>query len=194
MYSEQVNFHPWVGNEYGKASRWGIPLLVVSESYYNDWTDTLPHSYTSDLIKAYGFGEKRHAFFTKLMKAFMGAESDDPGARHSFWNSIAHSVYIQESVGGVSSQRPTGQMWTGAQSPFLEVVSALKPTAIVIVGRAVWDHLPNVIERDSIRSSEGQSLETGQLLGARVGAIHHASYKGFSPTKWHPMLIQFLES
>ena len=50
--------------------------------------------------------------------------------------------YIQQLVRDTSAKRPTSGMWAGAAAPFLGILRELRPDAVLVLGRAVEQHLP----------------------------------------------------
>jgi len=91
----QVNFLPFRGRSYGYQSAFGIPVLVLGESHYNDnGRQSFPPSFTCDVMDDVISGEE-WKFFTQVLATFCGEQAVDP---KTFWNSVAFYNFIQTVI------------------------------------------------------------------------------------------------
>ncbi len=189
-----VYFDPWIGSNYGSDSNWGISLLILGESYYNDYQkDPLPKSWTSDLIKHWGIGTGKHQFWTKTVKTLTGSIPDQQ-ERIDFWQSVAHYVYVQDQVGSGPRERPSKQMWQNAHLAFKHIMSALKPACVLVIGKELWKNLPpeTVNATGPLLCENGKTMQTAFYGTALMGSIMHVSATGYSAEQWHPVVTKFL--
>lgn len=140
--SPEAGFQPWVGESYGPASRWGLSVMVLGESHYDergnsDWGSGLTTRVINDVVNGY------HWPTTRLIgQTFMG---NDYNAA-AFWQSVAFYNYVQELLPG-SQARPRMQQLRDGWVPLQEVTRRLAPDVIVAFGYGMWDvlveHLPD---------------------------------------------------
>lgn len=134
-----VKFLPFVGEKYHN-SRYGVRVLVLGESHYGMTEDSGP-GFTQKIIRenAYVPG---FAFFSKLTNVLRGRiDWPTDKERREIWQHVAFYNFVQEFVGGGSRIAPTPAMWQAAQAPFLEVVRALEPDVILVLGARLWQNV-----------------------------------------------------
>src|SRR6266478_2421464 len=140
-FPSQVRFVPWVGSSYDSGLK-GAKTLILGESHYQKDGKAYSRNLNIELISGQanktGIYLGRYPFWTKIIKLVSPSDTDP----HRFWNSVAYYNYIQEFVGLVARERPTGIMWKDAQKPFYEVLSLLKPDFILALGTNLWNSLP----------------------------------------------------
>jgi hypothetical protein len=148
--SMSPKFEPWVGEKYAtKGFKGGVRLLVLGESHYGIPGDD-DASFTQQVVKDHG-KENRHAFFTKTAKLVLGMGTGEylhDEDRRQFWDSVAFYNYVQEYAGERPDGNVTSEMWEKAKEPFLEVVEQLEPDALLVLGKQLGDHLPDLGEFD----------------------------------------------
>jgi len=143
----EPTFRPWIGDKYEtEGIEDGIRLLILGESHYgtpgpNDST------FTRRVVSKYGQEDERHAFFTQTAKLVLGLTGDDylsDEQQHQFWDRVAFYNYVQEYAGETPEGTVTAEMWKDAEKPFLTVLEQLDPDALLILGKELSKHVPEV--------------------------------------------------
>lgn len=138
----KVRFQPYIG-EFYNDSRYGIRLLVLGESHYDD-DYSAGSDFTSYVVDQNAFVAGT-SFFTKLTKLLKGTDADlTEEDRVEAWKHIAFYNYVQEIVGDTARISPTTEMWEAAREPFEEVVNRLKPNVILVLGVNLWNQMYNL--------------------------------------------------
>lgn len=185
-----VYFKPWVGSQYPKGN---VKLLLLGESHYDERKPS--PSFTIDLIHEYANGEWTHRYWTQIMQVVSGKRYLEID-KHSFWNKYAFYNYIQELVAGSAGVAPTKQMIESAIIPFSEVLSALKPTHLLVLSKRLWEYLPSDGRPgdDLIIGNQKRDTWLYPISEGKVKAtwLPHPSYR-FSAPKWHPWVTAFLK-
>jgi hypothetical protein len=101
-------FLPWVGQAYGRSSRFGSTrILVMGESHY-EWcercwadrakraADLTAHCIAERLVLMGRPNQIQH--WTKVENAFLGAAAK-VAERREFWHSVSYYNFLQEVVG-----------------------------------------------------------------------------------------------
>ncbi|HXK19108.1 MAG TPA: hypothetical protein VNG33_14950 [Polyangiaceae bacterium] len=130
----RCRFRPWVGQNYSGGFR-GCRLLLLGESHYS--AKPLEHeaNTTTRVIEKFALSATPLPFFSRVARLCSGQRAETPEARSAFWNSVSFYNYVQELAGTGPRQRPTKAMWEGGEAPFEQVLTALRPTAILILGK-----------------------------------------------------------
>ena len=135
-----VTFHPWVGEHYGRDSRFGVRLLVLGESHYDDDLEFSDSGFTQEVVREWG-QEKRHRFFTVVAKVLLGTSDwieDDQ--RSMIWEHVAFYNFVQSVVPGTRTP-PTLRQWCEAQEPFQTVLQFLEIEAVLVLGWRLSEHI-----------------------------------------------------
>lgn len=198
-------FFPWAGKRY--ASR---RLLVVGESHYH-WCnpcienktplrdDTTCHCIAHHLAEMSEKWAAGGRHWKTIENALIGEEASIE-ARKAFWHDIAYYNYLTESVGKGARVAVMKELWERAQSPFLSLLEALRPTHLVVVGRRVWQQMPAEGDENRMPSipNGGRRMDrcryvlpsdaTVECLGvphtaAGLGAPWHAGISKFIPSR-----------
>ena len=171
-----IIFEPWVGKKYAQNNHFGARILVLGESHYGEEFETQPNV-TSEVVRLLA-QTKRHSFFTKISKVLLGIDGTiwlDDKARGEIWEHVAFYNYIQGFVSTDPRVRPTSTMWASAQLPFLQVLRDIKPQVILVLGKELSSHLPEIPE------------------GIEVCRIQHPS-TGFVYSKWNPLFAKAVQN
>ena len=191
----ECQFDPWVGDNYWRGFEGGPRLLILGESHYDD--DVPDKSLTQQLTREYAEGEWRHRFWTMTMQVVAGRDKTEID-RMRFWQSVAFYNFIQEFVGSRPRTRPSSEAWLSGGQPFEAVLEALRPQALLVLGVALWDNLPN-------SGREGPMLRVGELWRESylytlpessevlATSINHPS-SGIRWETWHPFVAALLEA
>ena len=201
-------FNPWVGNHYDQGYAGGPRLLILGESHYDRPEDTpaiiqLERNLTCRYTREYMQGQWTHAFWTNIMQVVMGCHHTEITAaqREAFWQSVALYNYIQVMVEGPRRCPPVGA-WQASRPAFEAVLEALRPHALLILGRT-WDKLPPATPNSGHTDYQGPEMGAGELRGhtwqyvlpdghpVLAAGIRHPS-GGFSWARWHPVVKALL--
>lgn len=138
-YSENVNFHPFVGEKYFD-SRYGVRVLVLGESHYGHPED-MAHDFTQHVVTKHAYCSG-FPFFSKITSVLRGNTTYPSDAeRFDAWQHVAFYNFVQTFVAEESRVAPTREEWKAAQTPFREVVRVLEPDVILVLGRRLWDEI-----------------------------------------------------
>ena len=137
-----VTFHPWVGANFGRESRFGVRLLVLGESHYDNDPEYSDCGFTQEVVRDWGQNH-RQQFFTKIAKVLLGhREWINDDVRSEIWEHTAFYDFVQ-SVVSAPRAPPKSRQWCEAQAPFNTVLKSLKPDAVLILGSRLSDHVLN---------------------------------------------------
>lgn len=192
-----IRFHPWVGSRYRSGGPWKRRLLVLGESHYSG-NKREPRTLTQDLTLGYIHGRHSHPFWTRTAQVVTG-EPVDRLDRSGFWNSVAFHNYVQEIVARSPRRAPTADAWRRSEQPFHEVLRALKPDVILVLGVRLWSWLPDTGRNESpitmdSRERDCYSYPTARGRRAMATFINHPSSFGFRWQDWHPVVERLLVS
>ena len=67
-----VTFHPWIGANYGRKSQFGVRLLVLGKSHYNNDPEYSDCGFTQNVVRNWGQNQ-RARFFTIIAKILHGS-------------------------------------------------------------------------------------------------------------------------
>jgi hypothetical protein len=80
-------------------------------------------------------------------------------------------------------------MWVAGHAPFVDVLQCLRPTHVLSLGQAVWNHIAFSVGWQSIASEaapDPQVREWCAPSGARIHAtwVNHPASFGFQAERW----------
>jgi hypothetical protein len=138
---EGVRFQPWVGKNF--ASR--VPrLLVVGMSHYSWGDKNLPDYWVTNAVILHRIsGDVRNKFLTNIIATCIGHLPSDE-ERVEFWHSVAFYNYIQEFVGNSPRRAHAYELWARAEPALAQVLRALSPQLILVVGILNWGNIANL--------------------------------------------------
>lgn len=143
----EPTFRPWVGEKYEtEGIEGGVQLLILGESHYGT-SGPDDSTFTRRVVANYGQDDERHAFFTQTAKLVLGLTGDDylsDEQQRQFWDRVAFYNYVQEYAGETPGGTVTTEMWEDAEEPFLTVLEQLDPDALLILGKGLSSHVPEV--------------------------------------------------
>jgi hypothetical protein len=161
MTINNLLFQPWIGNQYGNESIFGIPILIVGESNYGVSRGSEEDAvFTHGLINSIIDASWKHNFFSNIQRTFVENASTQE-LRSEFWHSVAHHEYIQDWL-PTHGIPPDEEMWGKAKPIFREVVAELKPKCVLFVCKRVFERIsldfsasnPLVVDTDNSLASE----------------------------------------
>lgn len=185
-----IYYEPWKGRNYGNNNK---RLFILGESHYGDDKSDATIRYT----KQYCEGKFSARFWTITMQIVSGKHNSELN-RFEFWNNVAFYNFIQEPVGDDARVRPTIKMWEKAQQPFKQVLDKLKPTHMLVLGKELWENLPNEgkqgpllkIPKCENRDTWIYPCKDGEVLATWV--YHPSSGKGASYSLSYPYVKELL--
>lgn len=194
-WDDSVRFMPWVGESYEKGMQiphreHGVKVLIIGESHYNDGThdDNGKRTFTQDVVSNYldrgGLGWRPSKFWTVLGRTIAGRANYD---RHTFWNSVAYYVFVQDFAGDRPRQRPTDCMWRDSYKAFREVLEKLAPEKVIVLGNKVWSHVRQVEP-----TAENGVVMLNSVTCGVMNLIHPSSF-GYRSDDHYPKVSTFLE-
>jgi hypothetical protein len=169
---QHPTFKPWVGPEYTSEGIADVRVLIVGKSYYGDPGGEDDET-SQKVIEQVG-PEEREALFTTTAKLVLGMserESLSDEIRSWFWDHVAYYSYLQTVPGPTATNEPAAQAWEDAEEPFREVVDDLEPHALLVLGKDLGEHLPDL---------ETHDLETC--------VVHHPRDDKFDYAVWRPLV------
>lgn len=183
-------FEPWVGSNYGTNDD---RLLILGESHYGP--ASMPGNSTKTLTQEYVDEKWNHRFWTNIMQVVNGQPHEEID-RAEFWRRVAFYNYVQQPVAETPGVAPACEMFTASKAAFFSVLDSLKPKAILVLSKRLWENLPSegrpsqeIRCPDGSRESWVYAYNGGEALASW---IPHPSY-GFAWREWHPY-VQALRS
>ncbi len=192
----KIGFKPWIGDDYKTAKRFGKRVMVLGESHYQ-WDKKIKPDpeWTSTFIGNQMSGEHTHAFWTRIVSAFIG-HKPDLAEKQDFWRSVAFYNYIQESAGFGPRIRPTREMWTNSEPGFAKVLKEHAPQVLIVLGYQLWNKIPDLdgapaqpIDGAMQTKTWRYPLDNGETCLA-YGIRHPSS--GFSGSEWQPHILEVI--
>jgi len=188
-------FQPWVGSQYDRGLN-GTKVLLLGESHYGGVGDDAPaHEVTSRVVQRWAIDGPTHPFFTKAYRVVCGTPTPDR-TREEFWNSVAFYNYVQAWVGNNPRVRPTPDEWKTGAAPFQDVLAALCPDRVVVLGKELWNQLPSPQESRTVTVNSNQieiRFYSTSSHTAQAAMVHHPSYPAFSYARWRPVIRALLD-
>jgi hypothetical protein len=189
-----IFFRPWIGDEYQAGLRYGKRVMILGESHYEWDADEKPDpDWTRTFIGNQISGEHTHAFWTRVVGAFIG-HKPDLAEKQEFWRSVAFYNYIQESAGDGPRIRPTPEMWIRSEPGFAKVLKKYAPQVLIVLGYQLWNNIPDLggawdkpINGAPQTQTWRYPLEGGGTCLA-YGIRHPSS--GFSGSVWRPFILK----
>ncbi|MDE0508015.1 MAG: hypothetical protein OXI17_05195 [Gammaproteobacteria bacterium] len=178
-----VGFRPWIGERYGRQSRFGVRVLVLGESHY-DWLkrNCPENKVTIEVVEyhtqCFPKEDRRLPFFTKIANVLRGERGwiDDSDIA-SLFQEIAFYNFVQTFVGDAPRGNPTFRQWVEAQAPFRTVLDALQPDAVLVLGFRLRDHIlewPADIEHAVIGHPASSHLRYDEAFPEFQGLVERA--------------------
>ena len=171
-------------------------MLVLGESHYQrDNSKPLYPQFTCDCIEEQLEGYWTHRFSTNIVVALLN-KRPTLDEKRMCWHSVAFYNYIQEVVGSGPRVRPSDRMWQQSEPGFFEVLNLLAPNALIVLGKTLWDNLPELHGKPgpTILGAEQPETWVYPLPGGGsclAYGIRHPS-AGFSGKYWHPYVKQVI--
>jgi hypothetical protein len=190
-FTEQVKFHPYVGQNYGNRK---TKVLILGESHYGA-LGTEKSEFTANVVNDWLNGEKQ-PFFDNVVRALFG-NNENP--REKF-EQLAFYNFLQAFKGKKArdSSFLRKEHIYDAEKPFYEVLQTLSPDVILCCGHQLWADAPwgDVEHDDQLPNSANEKplwrrvycKKAGLTTPALMYKLLHPSSGGFSHSKYHAML------
>lgn len=197
-FRKAINYPPWIGKDYGSSHN--LKILIIGRSYYDArYRDKTIESYINDLIN----NKANDTFFTTLELVLSDTSHWRTGFRNTlklnrkkFWNSLCYHQYIQGILpDGYST--PGKEMWKQGQEVYKDVLLALQPDIVVMVGKDVFNNMPTLGGRNGKRySRQGVDMKTWVLdMGAcecEIAGMAHPRDSDFNMDVWKELYVKFI--
>ena len=188
----KIHFEPWVGENYKNQNK---KLFILGESHYAENPDQAA-SFTIDRMQGISKEEWTHPYWTKILQAITGKKKWEVDLEE-FWSKFIFYNYIQEIVGPSCGIAPTKEMCNKAWEPFSEVLCHYQPSHILVVGKRLWNSLPDegkagepIIINDEKFDTWYFPYERGQAISTY---INHPAARGFDSKKWHAKIKALMD-
>ncbi len=192
-----VRFLPWVGKRYADGyAETGHKLLILGESHYA-WEENqkLDRAITRRLIPGVVAREEWVGnFFYFIEQTLLNSERAEvrKSSGSAFWQSVAFYNFVQSQVDGGARKRPSREQWKTSHDPFEHVIEALKPDRVWVLGKTLWNWLPEGDPRlKRSEHLEGRRLASGHTAWF-LGTRHPSS--GYSWKAHHAEVSKFVGS
>ena len=144
-WTSAVYFIPSIGPLYCSGLTDGKRVLLLGESHYGSDAEAVAlgrqcttHNFddyqTCDLSPG-------NRFWGKLQRIVTRNAAPTAQESNSAWKHIAYANFVQEFVGDGPRQRPSRDQWKTGQPALTELVHRLRPHALLVLGRATWNHI-----------------------------------------------------
>lgn len=195
MWSSKLSVHPWIGKNYETPSNFKNKILVLGESNFTEvekFKKNLVIDCVLDDISTERPEERDTTgfcrFSTKLRRIIFGTDTNI--SPNEFWQDVAFYNFVQVLVGDKARIRPTREMWEISAPAFFEVIQMLKPSRVLVLGKANWDNLLDHFEHENTdKFSATLKLGTDDLT---VGYINHPS-SSLRYQTWQPIAQKLLQ-
>lgn len=147
---DRVAFDPWVGDRYG-CGRFGLRLLVLGESHYSREVDPVRRQADQDsrdmtisVIRWWGIENASHDryYFKRTARLLCADRYAGPKRCADVWQDVAFYNLVQRLADG--SRRPKWNDFKAGRTPFLTVMNALEPDAVIVTGKTAWDWIEDL--------------------------------------------------
>ena len=134
---------PWIGPAYDQRR-----LLILGESFYllEDERGVLSPPAKDQPVKlvtdAFEGDAYRYRFNRMIVRALAGREELAEDDWRTAWNDVAFTNYVTTVVDGRARARPDGEAWALAARAWPSLLACLRPRAIVVLGKAIWNNMP----------------------------------------------------
>lgn len=210
-----VNFNPWVGEDYSTGGIFSKKILVLGESHYcpkelnangrcadgcsrknmlevcfNQTIDNV------DTAVNYYEGCPYQQTFLCFERAVMGRVLSDK-ERKEFWNSVMFYNYIQFALPAARTT-PSSEQLHASEEAFREILETYQPDRIIVWGARLYKSLPNwdgYEEKLTIDNGDYTPVWHYSINGKDIPAMlvyHPSAPLGKSWEYWHQFHVKFI--
>lgn len=173
-------FKSWIGSRYHETR-----FMVLAESAYT-WTED-GETFVPDLDHSTGIVE--HAIdhleaasrsMVTVTRALCADAAPNREQRAAAWATVAFNNFVPGSIGHGPRARPSREAWDHARASFLETLPSIRPTRLLVLGKANWNNLP--------WDHWDQATQTYRLPdGSRI-LVHHTAHPAAIGMSWTRMV------
>ena len=211
-----INFKPWVGDNYLSTGYQGKRILVLGESHYcikelsvggrcypackrNQMEDAC-FSQTHDVVyeAIYDYrGEPYQQTFLCFERAVVGKVLSQQ-EREEFWQSVMFYNYIQYSQDG-PRKAPLPEHWADSEKAFVELLETYSPDYIIVWGVRLFNGLPGMDGKGGVLdlgNGDKHDYWVYPIVGKEIPSLkmHHPSCPtGKDWGYWHRVIDKFLK-
>jgi hypothetical protein len=131
----------WRGNNYVETR-----LLLLGESAYS-WIEggEIIHPserHAVELVEEVIERFPSNRFMNSLSRALASEECPAKECLERVWARVAFTNYVSGTVGIGARIEPSAEMWQAARATFPDLLNALRPKNIIVLGKRMWDEMP----------------------------------------------------
>src|SRR5260221_3104767 len=181
-----MHYLPWVGKAYASGYKNGKRLLILAESHYGDVRRIATRYWTKR-----HFSKSSAGFWTTIERVIEG-HNLDKSARRAFWERVAFSNIIQESLDS-AGVAPTESQWRRGRRAFREIIFWTRPDLIFVFSKRGFTRIPDRTEfpgsRELVLISPNKEpaymyfIEPGYKILA--GSFNHPRRMIYRRDQWH---------
>lgn len=155
--SGNVQFQPWIGEQYSTGGALGVRVLLLGESHYTGEhfhkSKEITANYTRHIMQLWAVQENS-IFYSKVRNLVLRALHlpvncySKANRRQAFWDSVAFYNYVPEFVAKKPKSGRASFNWLQGKDGFWEVLERLKPEVCVVLGEELWGHLPTSLQEE----------------------------------------------
>ena len=128
---------PWRGENFGRASRFGVGLLVVGESHYTNECHQQRQndpSFTCGVVQRWAIEEPTRYFLQmgRILNRKRNAKCT------TVWHDVAFCNFVTRLL--ANGERPRQEDWANGLGPFRQTLDELRPDAVLVTGLGPWNH------------------------------------------------------
>lgn len=135
-------FQSWIGAHFHETR-----FMLLAESTYTwiedgiEYVPGLGHS-TEIVEHVIKNPEQASRSMVTITRALCNNANPTLEQRQTAWAAVAFNNFVPGSVGIGARRRPSPEAWAHAQVSFLATLPQPRPTRLLVLGRANWNHLP----------------------------------------------------
>lgn len=194
MWSSDVVVHPWVGKLYETPCHLKHKTLILGESNFTELEQFKPNLVTACVLNDISTDENVERdttgfcrFSTKIRRIIFGC--DESLGPNEFWQDVAFYNFVQSLVGDRARVRPTTEMWRDSVPAFVEIVSQLQPSRVLVLGKANWNNLRHHVQNVQVDQHVADITIGSKTI--RAGYVNHPS-SSLSYETWRPVAQRLL--
>lgn len=190
-----MKFLPYLGPHYRDSNP--RRLLILGHSHYAVGGELdLPGTFTSSVTNLWREGNNQGLgqYMTTIARFITGLEAAELD-RPNILNEVAFYNFLT-SVMEFPGQIPTLQQCADSHASFLEILTLLNPTHILVTGIIIWQNMPQADGEAGVPDHVGGNLPLKRYI-TRSGyaialGIHHPAAPGGNAMAWRPAVEKFL--
>lgn len=168
-------------------------LCVLGESHYCGSPEAIGScdpDITTEVVEELALAGS-HRFFTNITQVLTGRKKWQltPSELSDLWGSLVFYNYVPMYVAAGPRVRPSAEMFQRGADPFFQLMTDLKPDAVLVCGFALWWWVLTGWPGFAGNPAELDFHQFGPALAARM--MHPSA--GFSSAEWRPTVLALLQ-